>query len=365
MGQSIEFFVVQYASTDRQRVGIGMIDRDLHQYPYRLMFDGSYNDLSFWVKIRIGLEEIRQKDPEIVVLPGYWDLSHWVLLAVARLQRRRVIISFDSTLLDHPRYWVKELVKKLFILQCDGGFTYGQRSKQYLKELGMNEEKITIRCQATANYEIRAAYDAAEPTRPELIEELGLASHNFCYIGRLSPEKNLSCLVQAFALLRQINSEARNWGLIIVGDGPERQALVNLCQCERLDHVKFVGGAHWTKVSGFLAASDVVVLPSVSEAWGLVVNEAMCCGLPVIVSDRCGCVDDLVVHGQTGFTFNPGSVEELCEHMDYFVRSPIEVRRFGERAEALISSYTPESAARQMLQGIRQQLQQRASQVSA
>jgi glycosyltransferase involved in cell wall biosynthesis len=354
--RSIKFFVVQYATTERQRVSLGSIDQKLHQYPYRLMSGGPYDEVSFWTKVRIGLEEIRNKDPEVVVLPGYWDLSHWVLLAISRFQGRKVILSFDSTELDHPRHWIRELAKRLFVSQCDGGFTYGQRSRRYLHQLGMPEHKITVRCLAAANEEIRDIFDAAKVTRNQLIKELGLGLSNFCYVGRLSPEKNVSCLIHAFAMLRRESDEAGTWGLLVVGDGPEHQALVHLCRGEGLSDVRFAGGVSWREVPRLLAACDVLVLPSKSEPWGLVVNEAMVCGLPVLVSEACGCVDELVILGKTGFTFSPTSPHELRERMETFVRRSEEVVRCGAAAEELIKQFSPMAAASQMLHGIQRVL---------
>ena len=352
--RSIKFSVVQYATTERRRMTIGPVDLEMHQYPYRVLYEGPYDDMPLFTKIRLSLAELHRKDPEIIVLPGYWDPSFWVLVALARLEGRKVILTCDSTELDHPRKWIKEFAKRLFVSICDGGFAYGQRSKKYLHRLGMSDHRITVRCQAAANREIETISNSAKTKRPQLIQELGLAQKNFCYVGRLSPEKNVSCLIHAYLELKRTNRQACDWGLLIIGDGPERDYLESFCQRERLDQVKFFGGVSWRDVPRILAAADVVVLPSLSEPWGLVVNESMICGLPVIVSNRCGCVEDLVVSGETGFTFNPESHEELHKLIEHFVLVPGDAGRIGENARRLISAYTPETAAKQMLAGIEQ-----------
>ena len=352
MERSISVFVVQYAMTERRRLATGSIDLSIHQYPHRLMFEGSYEDLGVYARVRIGLEELSRRDPDVVVLPGYWDISHWVLLAASRIQRRKVILSFDSSELDHRRSWFKELLKRIFVSNCDGGFTYGNRSKRYLLKLGMPEGKITVRCQAAANDDVRRIFDSTRPARRQLIQEYGLRERNFCYVGRLSTEKNVSLLIRAFASLVRACAEAKKWGLLIAGDGPERQSLTDLCESEGVRNVRFIGGVSWREVPRLLSACDVLVLPSTSEPWGLVINEAMICGLPVLVSDACGCVEDLVFAGETGFRFNPTRPDDLQRHMEYLVRFPAEIDRIGAKANKYIEAFTPRAAAVQMLQGI-------------
>jgi len=138
-----------------------------------------------------------------------------------------------------------------------------------------------------------------------------------------------------------------------VGDGPERSNIEEYCRNNGAENVVFIGGVSWRDVPKFLALSDVLVLPSTSEPWGLVVNEAMVCGLPVIVSNRCGCIEDLVIDGDTGFAFDPYVPSELLRSMSYFVNSPSEIQRIGSKGEELIRRFSPDAAARQMFTGIK------------
>jgi glycosyltransferase involved in cell wall biosynthesis len=355
--QSLPCFVVHFAATERQRNSLGAVDRDLHQYPYSLVSNGSFEELGLIKKVRAGIKALRTHDPDIVVLPGYWDPSFWIILLAAKLRGRKVILGCDSTELDRSRHKFKELLKRLFVRNCDAGFAYGLRARAYLRTLGMPDDKITIRCQATANDVIAVAHEEARPARGALIKDLNLGRHNFCYVGRLGAEKNVSTLLEAFKTLKD-EPGSDSWGLLIVGDGPERASLMQICADARIQNVAFVGGVHWRDVPKYLAAADVVVLPSLSEPWGLVVNEAMVCGLPVIVSDRCGCVDDLVVSGVTGFTFEPNSIEALMQRMKYFVDTPAHTAQLGKQAKEFIQGFSPRAAATQMLTGVNALLNQ-------
>ena len=98
----------------------------------------------------------------------------------------------------------------------------------------------------------------------------------------------------------------------------------------------------------FLAQSDVLILPSKSEPWGLVVNEAMVCGMPVIVSETCGCVADLVKNDLNGFTFDPGNEKELERAMQFFIQNPEKIPAMGKASEKLIAPFSSKQVARQM-----------------
>jgi glycosyltransferase involved in cell wall biosynthesis len=216
----------------------------------------------------------------------------------------------------------------------------------------MRRDRITLRSQATANAEIRRVYDGARQDRGRIIEELRLRPHSFVYVGRLSPEKNVMGLLRAYSILTRSCGGVEDWGVLILGDGEQREELIAWCERERLDGVAFCGGRPWNQVPRLFAACDVLVLPSLSEPWGLVVNEALVCGIPAIVSDACGCVEDLILPGQTGWTFAPTDARELSERMAHFVTDPREVERMGRIAEEFIKGFSPQIAARQMLLGI-------------
>jgi glycosyltransferase involved in cell wall biosynthesis len=115
-----------------------------------------------------------------------------------------------------------------------------------------------------------------------------------------------------------------------------------------LSGIRFMGGMPWHEVPTYLAQADVLILPSLSEPWGLVVNEAMVCAMPVIVSRNCGCVDDLVRHGQNGFSFKAQKVEELAEAMRHYITHPDDIAVHGAKSLELIASFSPTSVGKEM-----------------
>jgi glycosyltransferase involved in cell wall biosynthesis len=347
-GFTISF--VQIAETEEGRDSLSRVDLAIHQYPYQLLFPGSYEKISFLRKSLALSGVFLRHRPKVMVLPGYFDPAFWVLLLLGRLAGCRLILAFDSQRIDKPRFPLRELLKKIFVRWCDLGFTYGTKSKEYLQALGMAERNILVRVQATANDEVFSIYSNARQRRQRIQKELGLKSRNFAYVGRLSHEKNVSMLLRSFA--RVPVHDRASWGLVIVGDGPLRNSLRELSASLNLPDVVFVGGKGWREVPEILAAADVLVLPSLSEAWGLVVNEAMVCAMPVIVSDHCGAAFDLVEHGVNGFVFQSNCEDDLSSQLGaILMKDDAQLSMMGQASRKIIGDFTPASAARQMMKG--------------
>jgi glycosyltransferase involved in cell wall biosynthesis len=183
----------------------------------------------------------------------------------------------------------------------------------------------------------------AKSAKGELRIEFGLSADQtvFIYVGRLETYKGIECLLGAFDTVCRAHPEA---ALLIVGDGRERgrvKAAARDCTA-----IHYAGRLDYEHVVRAYNCADVAVVPSEFEPWGLVVNEAMATGLPVIASDRVGCVDDLVRNGETGLVFRSGSAEALGDSMIQLLRAPQLRDAMGAAARSLIAGWTLERQAR-------------------
>ena len=142
------------------------------------------------------------------------------------------------------------------------------------------------------------------------------------------------------------NRKSEIWKLVLLGDGPLRESLksqittLNLC-----DHVLLPGFKQYDELPAYFGLAGAFVHASTTEQWGLVVNEAMASGLPVIVSNRCGCAADLVQEGVNGFTFDPCNVEQLANLMLLVSDFRFPISDFGAASERIISAWGPEHFA--------------------
>jgi glycosyltransferase involved in cell wall biosynthesis len=138
----------------------------------------------------------------------------------------------------------------------------------------------------------------------------------------LSPEKNPLILLDAYRRLQRPNTT-----LIIVGDGRLMDEATSFVAEHKLDSVIFYGFQNRHEIGKFYAACDALVVPSDREATGGVINEAMCFGLPVVVSDQVGFKQDFAMEGYTGFTFPVGDVEELTRQLERIIDLPTDERK--------------------------------------
>jgi glycosyltransferase involved in cell wall biosynthesis len=303
-------------------------------YRSHFLSEGSFESLP---QIRTALRAVRviaKCNPDVVIIGGYSYLPTWSVLAWAKLRGKPIVLWFESNWFDYPRHAVKELIKKIFVRACNVGHVYGKSSREYLEYLGMKPSAI-IEKRATVDSSIfmrrRAAFHSDY--------------RQFVYVGRFSAEKNLPRLLDALNMVRRTNRAE----LVLVGYGPDEPMLRKKVLDLGLDEcVVFAGPKTQDEVSQVLAECDCLVLPSLSEPWGLVVNEALCTGIPVIVSDRCGCARDLATES-TGWVFRAEATEELAEAMLEVCRLPQErLREMGQAAVELSVAYSPEACAQRI-----------------
>lgn len=351
----VSMLVLQIARNERSRAGLESepdVDVPTYSYNYELLFDRYLEDVSVSERFTALLRRVRAYKPDVINLTGYYDPAQLLLLGWAKLNGIHVIMQNESTAADHERSGLKERFKRFIFSRCDGFFCFGSQSADYVIRLGVSPEKILLKKNAVDNTTLRSVYQRALRQRSEQQQALALRQHNFIFVGRLIEFKNLPMLIDAFAAASAQSPNANSWGLLFLGDGVERDSLV--AQTARLklgNSVTFLSGKPWFKVPEILALSDVLVLPSRSEPWGLVVNEAIVCGLPVIVSARCGCVIDLVHHGQTGFVIDPDQPAQLTHWLLKFMNQEVDVVSMKKAAETYIAPYSPDAVAEEMLQG--------------
>ena len=140
--------------------------------------------------------------------------------------------------------------------------------------------------------------------------------------------------------------------MVTVGDGELKPTLTALRHELGLDkQVIFTGFVQYDRLPPYYALAGALVLASTAEQWGLVVNEAMASGLPVLVSDRCGCVDDLVQDGVNGFRFNPTDLGAIADRLEKVAHSATS-QQMGQASRTIIAKWTPDRFATALQQAV-------------
>jgi 1,2-diacylglycerol 3-alpha-glucosyltransferase len=298
------------------------------------------------------IEKLDELKPDVVVIAGYSELPMRAAAKWARANGRQVVMMSDSTERDHQRHWWRERIKRSWIARnVDAGFVAGRAARAYLNQLGVSDVMIWQGYDVVDNnYFAEGAatvrkFAAAERAKAKLPERY------FLYVGRLSPEKNLSVLLQSYK--RYLESQRTPWGLVVVGDGPQRKELQGLAQGLSLNEVVWPGFKNIHELATYYGLADCLILPSTSEPWGLVVNEAMALGVPVLVSRACGCSLDLVRDGVNGYVFDPNDASRLVGLMTQMSdASCARLNEMGKASSKIIADFTPEIWARNLFQAL-------------
>src|SRR5215472_10349345 len=158
--------------------------------------------------------------------------------------------------------------------------------------------------------------------------------------SRFEAKKNLPGLLRGYARYREM-ARGRPWSLVVVGDGELKEKLFALRDRLGLEeHVLFPGVKNYQELPSYYGLATAFIHASTTEQWGLVVNEAMAAGLPVLVSERCGCAPDLVVPGSNGLVFDPHDVSSIANAMVEIANGSYDLRAMGRSSQKIVAQWS-------------------------
>jgi len=354
-------------------------------------------------RLRKALAEFK---PQAVFLPGWFCSAAFVAHNWCSINSVPVIIMSESNSWDEKRSVLKEWVKRRLVRNYSAALVGGSGHKKYMVELGMPADRIFPGYDAVDNDYFAAKAARFRPPTSELRTQLKLPEKYFLASARFVEKKNLSRLLEAYSLYRQncasplrldrgleffgkgrkefaegegpqrteragaseslgqgdvssvstLNSQLSTinyqrstppWNLVLLGDGPLRPTLNSQLSTLNLNgHVQLPGFIQYEDLPRYYGLASGFVHASSTEQWGLVVNEALSAGLPVLVSNRCGCAADLVREGVNGFTFDPLNVEQIASLMLKLSTLNSELPTLGAAGREIVSQWGTERFAK-------------------
>jgi 1,2-diacylglycerol 3-alpha-glucosyltransferase len=299
--------------------------------------------------VQSALEDCR---PSAVAIPGWADAIAFSAIQWCMANGVPIIVMSETTEWDEPRRPWKEWIKRRILRTCAAGLVGGQPHAEYLSRLGMSREHIFQGYDAVDNDYFTQKAKEAKSQGPEIRKKHGLPENYFLASARFVDKKNLFNLIRAYGRYHELakkdpgRKNGQTWDLVLLGDGPLKPALSSFVASLGLQ--KFVlmpGFKQYNELPEFYALAKVFIHASTVEQWGLVVNEAMASGLPVLVSSRCGCAQDLVKPGVNGFTFDPYNPAEIAEKMFQISDAKFPLSDFGAASERIIAEWSPDRFA--------------------
>jgi glycosyltransferase involved in cell wall biosynthesis len=296
---------------------------------------------------------IGEKRFDAVINCGWHRKSYWQSIRACWKTGTPVMVRSDSHL-HTERSMLKEAVKlpayRMFIPRMDACLAVGRWARDYYLHYGARSERIFLVPHSIDELWFRENARRWMPCRAQLRGGWNLPANAvaFLWAAKFIPKKRPIDFLKA--LDTAARAGARVHGLM-VGDGPLRAA----CEAYAGEHavpVSFAGFLNQSEMVKSYVAADALVLPSDGgETWGLVVNEAMVCGRPCIVSDKVGCGPDLVTP-ETGAIYPLGDLARLSELMAGFAADPLRLRSMGEAAAKKVAEYSTDVAVRGVLEAV-------------
>ncbi len=278
--------------------------------------------------------------PDAVLCGGYNYLASWQTAGWARVHGVPLLLWSESTALDtrHGHRPV-EFIKRRFLNLCAAFVVPGQSAAQYLKDLGIPDERIFTAPNAVDTNLFAALAQKASQDEINVRARFSLPSRYFLYVGRLVRAKGVFELVEAYA---RLDDEIRSSvGLVLVGDGADRSELMERASPITPGMIQFPGFVQREELPEFYALADALIFPTHSDPWGLVVNEAMSCALPVIASSLAGCVADLVQDRWNGFVIPSLDPSQFTVAMARLAGDSGLRIEMGSRSRERVRAYSP------------------------
>jgi len=317
---------------------------------YNYKFLKNYSPFPSYLKAGYGLlnfgiwAELRKSRPDAIVLMAWVNPVWFVAMAASLTIKSPFFFLTDANIEAEilKTGWKVPLKKiglgKVLFPLAAGFLCSGSANSRLYNHYGVPDKKLVPFAYSWGGDKLLTDSPIPMGNKTGIREELGIPpdSRVLLFCGRLHPEKNPFLLLDAYSKISTPNTI-----LAFVGDGELRQSLEKHAADFKLDSVRFFGFQGRNDIAQYYAASDALVLPSVRESWGIVVNEGMAFGLPIIVSDQVGAGNDLVEHGVNGYVFPEGDGNTLSDQLELICKmAQEELDQMGQRSLELIQEWS-------------------------
>ncbi len=286
---------------------------------------------------------VRSGGYDALWLPGHQFAAHLIALAAAKSIGLPVLVR-GETHLGLPRFglkqWLRRPVMGFFYALCDRCLAIGTENANFYRAMGVPGEKIVLVPYVVDNERFIRGSSLTQPQRDAVRMQFGIPPDEpaILYAAKFARRKHPDDLLAAALRVRE--SSAKKFTVVMCGSGEMEGELRAYCESHDLKNVVFTGFVNQATLPKLYGACDAFVLPAEVEPWGLVVNEAMCAALPVVVSREVGCVTDLVSDGVNGFAPNSGDVEGFAEALRKLIEDPDLRKAMGAASRDRISHWS-------------------------
>jgi glycosyltransferase involved in cell wall biosynthesis len=294
-------------------------------------------------------------EPDAIALPAYSRPESQAGLWWARAFRRTAIVMTESRHEDAARSAIREHIKREIVSQFDAALAGGTPQARYTRALGIPSDCIFTPYDVVDNAYFAAGAAAARSNRGafEHLPGLERESSFFLACGRFIKRKNFDTLIESYERYVAAKGDGETWGLVLLGDGPERSRLAERANALKPPaRVTFAGYRKGAELCAYYGLAGAFIHPARMDQWGLVVNEAMAAGLPILASTGVGAAEDLVVEGVNGYVFDPDDHVIIADAMLKIASLGAERAWMGHHSRVRIAAWSPAEFAEGMFRAV-------------
>jgi glycosyltransferase involved in cell wall biosynthesis len=320
-----------------------LLDRDHLKFDFAVLNDLSMKLKEWEIHLANGLfsKLIREK-PFLVIIEGFGFPTIFSLLYTSLFHKKLIIFSAETPHTAKSYSWFRHLLRRFMVRPAQGFIAKGSLAKEYVVSLKVPQEKIFL-----THYSIDPELLGLDPNKTKEKKKSTEKKKRILYVGRLTRLKGVDLLIRAY---KQVKEKYPNIELCLVGDGPDEDEFKKLA--EGTDDISFEGYKQYDQLLPYYLNSDLFVFPTLRDVWGLVVNEAMMCGLPVICSKYAGCCQDLIREEENGLVVDPQNLEELSDSISDLISQNGKLSDYGERSLQIIKTFTTERTTQGFVEAI-------------
>lgn len=282
-------------------------------------FTLEFSEVKYSVNPSIVLNLIKGKY-DVIIISGNSDFTTHVTYFTSKLLRIPTI--WWSEGIESTQSKLGKLISPLtkhIVKNVDAVIVPGSLSKKFHIKLGANPETVFLAPNIVNNKEFFESHSKFKPYVEQFKQKFNFPNKKIIlYVGQLIQRKGVEYLIDAYALLK---NEYNNVCLVIVGDGVLKRELEKKCHDLHIQDIVFTGWVSEDQKIMYYSISDLFVLPTLEDVWGLVINEAMCCGLPVISTTKAGCSTDMITPSKNGYIVESSKTDQLYSAMKKIVES--------------------------------------------
>ncbi len=293
---------------------------------------------------------LKRDKPDVLILNGWSYFTMLYALIICRFLGIKSYLRGDNTIqtdgnISAYKAFLKKGIFRFFLFKIPNWFLYvGENNRLFFKKYKVPDKKLLWTPHAVDNERFSHEYLKMKPDEENIKEQLNIPLDAFImlFVGRFIPQKSPLDLLKVYKNIKGKKA------LIMIGDGPMKDEISDFIEKYNLQNVYLPGFINQKNIGAYFTISDVFVLTSISETWGLVVNEAMNFELPIVVTTSTGCAPNLV-KPENGYVVATGDTSQMTKILQKMIDNPSMIEKMGEASSQIVKEYSYDTVIERLI----------------